>query len=325
MNTKSVIRIFIAIIALYLLTPSSIFAHVKWFASPTSQNSKPYNITDLPVISWIIISIVVITVGILIDRKLKIPTALKNFFQNQSQNAISIASMAFGASLLIFSSQGFLFAPNLTSNSGLFMTLIYLQTLSGLMILLGFFSRIGGVILLFVFLLSLFLFGFIEMLDTAEIVGFAIFTIIINRSKWQVLDPLIIKNLTHQFKNYGLPLLRVFTGANLVILGFSEKILDPSLTSDFLFNYHWNFLHNLGITIYTDYWFAFSAGVVEILFGIFFILGLITRLTTITLSLVLITTMFLLGPKEVIGHLPHFAIALIFIFNGSGNKLKITK
>ncbi len=322
---KSVLSFLTLAFVHYLLFPSSALAHVKWFATSTVENHKPYQITDPLVIAWIIIAIVVVFVGIFLNSRLKIPAKLNKFFQQSTQISISIAGIIFGASLLIFSSQGFIFAPNLTNDSTIFNLLILLQTLSGLMILLGFFARIGGLITLVVFLLSLTVFDIIEMLDTLEIVGLAFFTILASRPKWQIIDPIQLKNPLQSFKKYSLPLLRILTGANLVILGFSEKIFSPSLTADFLNHYHWNFLLSLGITNYTNYWFAFSAGVVEILFGVFLILGLVTRLTTLTLSLVLITTMFILGPTEIVGHLPHFAIAIIFLINGQGAKLKTTK
>jgi uncharacterized membrane protein YphA (DoxX/SURF4 family) len=162
-----------------------------------------------------------------------------------------------------------------------------------------------------------------EMMDTFEMLGFSIFAMIVGRPKWRIVDTEIFKEYTHKIHSYGLPLLRIGTGLNLFILGFSEKIMSPSLTENFLSIYHWNFMQNIGFNWFTDYWFAFSAGVAEALFGLFFILGLVTRTTTIALAVFLLSTLVMLGPVELMGHLPHFSIAIVLLLFGAGSRLKM--
>jgi uncharacterized membrane protein YphA (DoxX/SURF4 family) len=99
--------------------------------------------------------------------------------------------------------------------------------------------------------------------------------------------------------------------------------MSPSLTENFLSLYHWNFMNNIGFTWFTDYWFAFSAGVAEALFGLFLMLGLVTRTTTITLAVFLLSTLVMLGPVELMGHLPHFSIAIVLLLLGAGSRLKM--
>ena len=94
----------------------------------------------------------------------------------------------------------------------------------------------------------------------------------------------------------------------------------------FLEKYDWNFMHHFfGLTWFSDYWFAYSAGVVESLFGIFLILGLVTRLTIVALAVFLVTTLILLGPVELIGHLPHFSIAAVLLVFGAGSVMHMKK
>ena len=129
----------------------------------------------------------------------------------------------------------------------------------------------------------------------------------------------------HHFHQYGVSLLRIGVGLNLIILGFSEKILKPSLTQNFLEQFVWNFMYHLGYTWFTDYWFAYAAGVSEILFGVFLLLGLVTRTTILALSVFLISTLILLGPVELMGHLPHFSIALVLLVFGAGSRMHMRK
>lgn len=307
-----------------LLLPLSSLAHVKWFAEPTGA-VDPYKITDTPVLIWILFSILLILLGIKLEKKLKVPNWLNSHIEKWGPKALSLASIGFGLSFLIFSFKGFIFAPNLEAVGDFGNFLIVLQGLAGLMILLGLYERIGGFLILILFLFGIKEYGGIEMLDTLEMLGFALYAMIVGRPEWKIADTKVFSKFTEKIKEYGLPILRVGTGLNLIVLGFTEKILATPLTNDFLSHYAWNFMQPLGFENFTNHWFAFSAGMVEVLFGIFFLLGLVTRTTTIVLAMFLITTLTLLGPIELIGHLPHFSIAIVLLVLGSGEKLHIIK
>ena len=174
--------------------------------------------------------------------------------------------------------------------------MLVLQGIAGVMMLLGLYERVGGFLLVMLFALGIKSFGAIEMLDTLEMLGFALYAMIVGRPKWSIAEIGFLQGVSHRIHAYGHPFLRVATGLNLIVLGFSEKILAPSLTADFLSRYDWNFMQAAGIQWFTDYWFAFAAGVAEILFGIFFVLGIITRTTTIALAVFLCASLVLLGP-----------------------------
>lgn len=305
----------------FLSLPLTALAHVKWFAEEKIP-VKAYSLSDSPVLIGIALSVLLIAIGIYLEKKIRVPNWFHKFTEKYAPYVLSIASIGFGISFLIFSYEGFVFAPNLMANSSTDL-LIIIQAIAGLMILLGIYERIGGLLLIILFILGINRFGFLEMIDALEIVGFAFYAIIVGRPKFKIADIDLFGKLRHKVHPYGLALLRVGTGLNLIILGFSEKILAPSLTTDFLSRYDWNFMQKIGFESFTDYWFAFGAGTVEIMFGVFFLLGFVTRITTITLAIFLITTLVLLGPIELIGHLPHFSIAIVLFVLGSGARLKI--
>ncbi len=317
---KKVVRFALATFFLPVVT----FAHVKWFAVEEAP-VRPYEFTDTPVIIATVLALIITSIGFYLDKKLKIPYWFKNFITRWSPHTLTLASMGFGLAFIIFSYNGFIFAPNLVPQGLIAGPLILLQALAGVMILLGLYERVGGALILLLFALSVSQFGGVEMLDTLEMVGFAIYAIIVGRPKWKIADTNIFQTLTHHIHDYGVPILRVATGLNLIILGFSEKILTPSLTANFLSSHHWNFMQMLGFEQFTNYWFAFSAGATEALFGLLLVLGVVTRLTTITLAVFLVTTLFLLGPVELIGHIPHFSIAIVLLVLGAGSKLRLRK
>jgi uncharacterized membrane protein YphA (DoxX/SURF4 family) len=304
----------------FLAIPSLVLAHVKWFANEEAI-VPAYKFTDPYVIIAIVMALVLIGLGIFLEKKLSVPHKLEKKIQKWAPGVLSIASIGFGLAFIIFALKGFIFAPNLPAIGNIGTAMLVIEFIAGVLMLLGFYERIGGLLVLVLFALGINQYGGIEMLDTLEMVGFAFYIIIIGRPKWKMKDWNFAKNLSHKIHSYGLPILRVGTGLNLIVLGFTEKILTPSLTNNFLTNYNWNFMQSLGFEGFTNYYFGFYAGVVEVLFGVFFVLGLITRTTTIALAVFLVTTLYLLGPIELVGHLPHFSIAVVLFVLGSGTKL----
>ncbi|MBI3671179.1 hypothetical protein HY249_00085 [Candidatus Azambacteria bacterium] len=84
-------------------------------------------------------------------------------------------------------------------------------------------------------------------------------------------------------------------------------------------------MQNLGFSWYSDYLFVLSAGFVESLLGLIFILGVVTRLNALATAIIFTIPLFLMGPVELIGHMPHFSLVLLLLIFGSGNKLKFIK
>jgi uncharacterized membrane protein YphA (DoxX/SURF4 family) len=307
---------------LLAVAPLTLFAHVKWFAQEPATAVRPYQITDWPVVVGIILALLVIVLGLYLEKKISVPRGFISWAQKHAAKVLSLAGIGFGLAFIIFTLSGFIFAPNLEAVGATGAIMLIIQGLAGLMITLGLYDRIGGFLIMVLFMLGASEYGFVEMLDTLEMVGFALYIMIIGRPKWKLNESRHMQKITHKLRPFGYPLLRVGVGLNLLILGFSEKIFAPGLTHDFLSRYVWNFMEPLGMS---DYWFAFAGGLVEALFGVFFILGLITRITTLVLAGFLVVTLVLLGPVELIGHLPHFSIALVLFVLGAGQRFVIYK
>lgn len=311
-------------LTLLALFPAVTLAHVKWFAQPVID-MRPYEITDKFVINWIMITVALVLAGLFLEKKIKTPLWLETKIPEWKDRVVSIAGIGFGLAFVLFSAYGYVFAPNLPAESGIGTFLLILQALIGVMFILGVYARLGAVFLVGLFALATFKYGVVDMVDAVEMLGIAIFMLIAGRPKWSLVESIKAKEWFNKWSDYAVPILRVGTGINLMVLGFTEKIFAPSLTQNFLATHSWNFMEALGFTSFTNYWFAFSAGMTEFIFGLMLLLGLVTRITTLTLACFLVTTLILLGPVELIGHLPHFAIAIVLLVFGSGNKLKLTK
>ncbi len=121
-----------------------------------------------------------------------------------------------------------------------------------------------------------------------------------------------------RFAAWPLPLIRIGVGLTLAILAFDEKLLHPELSMEFLKTHPWNFMPHLGFSGFSDLDFVFAAGVAELTFGLLLLSGIATRFTTTALSVFFLTTLFVLGPVELVGHAPLFGIAFLLIVQGSG-------
>ena len=121
--------------------------------------------------------------------------------------------------------------------------------------------------------------------------------------------------------NYSITLLRVTLGISLIALGLTEKLLQPELALNVLAQYPLNFIQHFGMT-FSDTWFVLTAGVVELLIGMLFVLGLMVRTTTLVIIGLMAASNFYffcignysLAIMELIGHLPVFAAGVLLIF-----------
>jgi len=96
-------------------------------------------------------------------------------------------------------------------------------------------------------------------------------------------------------------LLRTFVGVNLVILAFSEKLLNIGPANVCLVEHNnWNFLSGFGLN---DRNFIIATAIVEILLGLSLILNKLPRLSITVLFMAMVATTLLLGINEATSHL----------------------
>ncbi len=123
---------------------------------------------------------------------------------------------------------------------------------------------------------------------------------------------------TERLTHLSLPIIRIGVGLTLVILAIHNKLLNPGLVLAFLDEFNLNFMPYLGFTEFTNLHFAFAAGVAELTIGLLILFGVATRFVTVVLSIFFFITLFVIGPIELIGHLPLIGIAVLLILRGGG-------
>lgn len=311
---------------LALLVPSLAFAHTKWFAHgplPPYVTSEP---TGLYLSVWAAVALVIVGVGIYLEG---IQIMRLSFLEPRGprafERAATIFSMVAGAFFMIAATHGYLFSPNLDAGAGIPGWLIIAELLIGLALLTGLFDRIAAFLLLSLWAAVLLSAspdaGPVAALEDIWVVSTALFIMIMGNDYFRF-TRLTYGSWLRRFEPYALPFLRLGTGATLFVLGFSEKIVRPEYGINFLTQYNWNFMQALGFP-FSDYLFTLSAGSVESLFGLVFLLGIVTRLNALVLAIFFTIPLFIIGPIELAGHMPHFAAVVLLLLFGSGARLKL--
>lgn len=312
--------------SLVALFPAFALAHTRWFAE---SELRPHITTEslmLYLAVWAGIAFIVVALGIYFERRGMFQLSFLHPSRDHAYpRAAATFSMIAGAFFLIAGTHGYFFSPNLTIASGVPYALIVLQILIGFALLAGVYARLAALALALLWLAGFAVSGALSMFENAWVFGAALFIFIMGSDYFSLVPLRTLAHLTRRFHDYALPLLRIGAGTTLLVLGFSEKILRPEFGINFLAQYDWNFMQLLGFEWYSDYLFTISAGAVEALFGLIFILGIMTRLNALVVLFVFSIPLFILGPVELSGHLPHLgAIALLLLFGG-GHKLKLIR
>ncbi|MEY3784044.1 MAG: hypothetical protein RLZZ230_366 [Candidatus Parcubacteria bacterium] len=305
--------------ALFLsVIPTLAFAHTRWFAEDDLDSFQTTEPTTLYLSVCAVIILIIVTVGIWLHQNNHL--RLK-FLRPKKAHAFERAASTFtavtGAFFLIAGTHEYLFSPNFTESIGVPEYLIVMQILIGIMFLVGIFTRTSAIVLGLMWLVSFFYVEWVEVIENIWVLSTAMFIAVMGNDYFSLISFSRPRKYLRKYRNHALSFLRVGTGSALMILGFSEKILEPEYGINFLSHYHWNFAHYFGVNM-SDYLFTISAGSVEFTLGLVFVLGIMTRLNALVVSIIFTIPLFILGPIELAGHIPHFASVILLLFFGGG-------
>ena len=297
-------------------------AHVRWFVdgSATVQSFQPYSLTDIEVLVWAALALMLVSTSVWLDAKLPniriVDTKTRHDF-------IEILRVFTGMSMLLTAYEGAVVAPHLVAFGTFGMVLLFGQAAIGILLIANRAVRHAAILMTLLHLGLAIKFGLLAAAEYLIMVAIAVFLLINN---------LPTAELRERFKPYSVDLLRILTGISLITLGISEKLVGAMMAESFLAFYEWNFMQALGFGFFTDRLFVLSAGVIEVVFGVIMVLGTTTRLNVLAFSIVLFASnvLFLIQGQneaamvEFVGHMPVIGVALILLLLGSGQRLKVT-
>ncbi len=306
---------------LYLLLfilPTSAFAHVKWFVDSDEVTEKFhdttffYSWTNKEVLIWSGIVFLVVLIFSFLDTFIKVPTRLLIFATKNEKTINRIAQVILGLFLI---SVSFLWkiiiVPDMEVSSMFTIVLQYIQAFIGLMFVFNFKPKIASIILMLFCVWITIEGGIVVLLENAILLSLAIYFFIVNSKE---------DSKVFTLKKHAVEIVRIGTGISLIVLAFTEKLFYPELSLAFLYVHHWNFMQSI-FPWYSNQLFVLSVGFAEMIFGILFILGYITRITTILIAIFFafsVTTMFIQFGAWEVEDLVVYSAAIIFLFFGHG-------
>jgi len=307
------------LLAFYLLTFSTASAHVKWFVPfeeiiEESHEVTPfYNIQSKEVLIWFSVIFLMVLLGAYLDRVIKTPKKITEFTFKYEKQINRGAQALLGIFMLVTVNFFWdtIIIPYVASPNTFKYLIQSVQVLIGAMFLFNFYPRIASIVLM-AFCVGLgFWSGPVVFAENLILLSVAFYFFIKNSPE---------DSKTFRLNKYAVEILRVGTGICLIVLAFTEKLAYPELSLVFLQAHPWNFMQPF-FPNFTDSLFVLSVGASELIFGIMFIMGYLTRVTAMFLAVFLVssaTAMFLSVGDWEPGHVVIYAVAVIFLAFGHG-------
>ncbi len=321
MKYISKISTYFVVLATILLTPVHLaLAHVKWFIDTeeviiAKHGITPfYYLTSAEVWVWAVISVLVVVAFSILDRIISDPMRLIKFAEKRQRKITHIAQIILGIYLITVSLiWKVILIPEFKIDSNFTLFLAGIQIFAGILFILNKRVRLASVLVGILYVLMGFFADPISVAENALLLGLLIYFFIKHsphNSKWKYLDECSIE------------IVRVATGVTLITLAFTEKLMYPELGLDFLSVHQWNFMQNFGVTWFSDKLFVLSTGFAEMIFGVIFILGYLTRINTIAIASFFaasVVTMFVQFGAWEVEDLVVYSAAVLFLFYGYGH------
>ncbi|MGB3684165.1 MAG: hypothetical protein WA990_16930 [Rubrobacteraceae bacterium] len=222
--------------------------------------------------------------------------------------------------LLVNGVQGSLFSPD-NELPGVWANLLGLVEAGvALSLFYGGLTRIAAGALGGLWVMGIFILGLQPMLDNVLFLGFAVFFFVAGRGPLSI-DRLLFPRFepSAELARYAIPAVRIGVGASFIASAFTEKLANLPLGLSFLERYPLNFSGALGVAL-PDELFVLGAGSVELLIGLWLVLGIFVREIVVIAWFPINVTLTLFAWEELIGHLPIYGVMAVLLVWGSSSK-----
>ncbi len=297
-----------------LFAPLSVFAHVKWFvdtdaSANVAYKTDFYKLTSIEVFVWLVIAVVVLFVFSYLDKKINVNQKFLEFGKRNEKIIHRVSQAVLGVFLLTITILWkVILIPDHPIDTSLDFVLSYFQILFGLMFVFNYKPKYASLGLGLMCLGLLYLSGVVALLENAILFSLAVYFYSRSAKTNEWID------------KHKLNIVRVCTGVSLIVLAFTEKLLHPELSLHFLATHNWNFMSPI-LPWFTDKLFVLSTGFAEIIFGLLFINGVMTRTTTVLIALFFacsVVTMLVFHGAWEVEDLVVYSVAILLLFYGSG-------
>jgi len=328
-----------ALFGILTVKPTTASAHEKWFVeNPNSYKVDPGLLFSWQTLAALLVGGTVTVLAVVADRRYRIWRRAKD--PNLENKLVGIReerlrrvyaylplllAVHTAIPLLVSGFQLQLFAPNLQMKPSLLSGIVALaEILIALALVYGIFTSYAAIGLIVLFVVGIVLSPFLGIpggfvTEHFLFVGIGIFMYIIGRGPFS--GDALLGRRAHpnpRLINYATPALRWGIGISVIVLAFTEKLLNPALAEAFLQQkINFNLGGNFGIS---DPLFVYLAGVIEFTFGLLLISGALPRVVITVLWIPFNLTLPYLGWVELAGHLPVYAIILVLLLVGPSSR-----
>lgn len=310
-----------ATLALAALWPATAAAHERWFVEGEHPPSDWSDLWSLPVALALVSAAGAVMLLAWLQRQLDDPLWPRPaFLQRLEPSAAAILGVQTAITMIYAASQLTLFVPNIElPRSVIGVGLAGLAIVAGFSFITGVLARIGA-------LLAIALVGAAfayapadQVVEHVIFVGIALYLVAVGRGvvRYDGQDE-DRSALTDRLLPHALTILRVCAGATIVILAFTEKLLNVELGVAFLREYpEFNVARELGFAWFSDERFVYAAGIVEATAGAALISGYLPRVVILALWIPFNLGIAFLPPTELIGHLPILSTMYVLLVRGT--------
>ncbi|WP_323813588.1 hypothetical protein [Cellvibrio sp. NN19] len=313
-------RILLLILAIF---PSLCHAHVKWFVEEHHAFTSARYVFDSLFAFILLGAFLFLAAAGIMQRQAKYSARTHGFLnapisrywmKNPTQHINTLLKFSLGILLLANLVQGHFIAPNFVADG----SAVKYAITQALLILLLIVNVSWFAIALFIFALSLFVFfpiaNAIDYAPELIALSIALFFTSPAYAQGEVQLGFFGKNYRWQRYAFSTAIVQLGLGIQLIILTFHDKLLHPGFGLAFLHDYPiFNFLNYFGWHSFTNAHFVFGAGLAELCFGLLLVTNIAPRISSLLIVSIFTLTGFVLGPEELLGHVPIIAMALVLL------------
>ena len=302
-----------------------ILPHVKWFTDPRPHPTRYDLLLSWPVIGAFVIALVAAGVAYVIQHRVPEPTAIRSLERYAKSGPLALR-IALGSSLIAAVIAGWLFVPSLpVERDAAGFAILGVETLCGLLIVGGLFTRFAAVLLAVLGAAAMFPFNVESILEQVHILGIAIFLLIAGPGQLSFDAGRRARGaLEHEdAPAAALNLLRIAMGFGIAYGALTEKLLNPPLAQALLDQSPFlNVLRPLGVS---DPVFIWLAGVTELVVGLVIMSGQITRPVMAVGFGLFTVTLIVFGLPEFVGHLPFYGIMITLFIAPNADSWRVQR
>ena len=313
----------LGLLLVLVAAPAATSAHARWFTDEAASSSPEWDrLWSLPVGLALLAGL--LTVGLLtaLQRWLDDPLWPRPpFFQRLEPSAAAILGVQTAITMIFMASRLDLFVPNIELPHNAFGVLIAgVAVVAAFSFITGVLTRLGGLLTIGLVLLAFAFAPPIEVVEQALFVGIAIYLIAVGRGvvRYEGQHEEDRTDWSDRLQPIALSAIRISAGISVLVLAFTEKLINVELGVDFLDNYpRFNVAREIGLTWFTDERFVYAVGIIEATAGFALLSGRLIRVVILALWVPFNLGIAFLPAEELIGHLPILSAIYVLLVRGT--------